>query len=112
MKFAGSHAGVLFGEDGPSQMGLEDIAMFRTIQDSVVFYPCDAYATERLVEEATRQRASSTFAPTREATPLLYGPGDTFPVGRSKVLKRGENDAVAVIAAGVTVLKHSVHTMS
>ena len=105
MKFAGSHAGVSIGEDGPSQMGLEDIAMFRTIQDSVVFYPCDAYATERLVEEAARQKGIFYIRTTREATPLLYGPGDTFPIGKSKVLKRGENDAVAVIAAGVTIFE-------
>ncbi len=105
MKFAGSHAGVSIGEDGPSQMGLEDIAMFRTIQDSVVFYPCDAYATERLVEEAARQKGIVYIRTTREATPLLYGPSDTFPIGKSKVLKRGENDAVAVIAAGATVFE-------
>jgi transketolase len=105
MKFAGSHAGVSIGEDGPSQMGLEDIAMFRTIQDSVVLYPCDAYATERLVEEATKQKGIFYIRTTREATPLLYGPSDTFPIGKSKVLKRGENDAVAVIAAGVTVFE-------
>ncbi len=105
MKFAGSHAGVSIGEDGPSQMGLEDIAMFRTVQDSVVLYPCDAYATERLVEEAVRQKGIFYIRTTREATPLLYGPGDTFPIGKSKVLKRGENDAVAVIAAGVTIFE-------
>ena len=105
MKFAGSHAGVSIGEDGPSQMGLEDIAMFRTIQDSVVLYPCDAYATERLVEEAAKQQGIVYIRTTREATPLLYGPSDTFPIGKSKVLKQGENDAVAVIAAGVTVLE-------
>jgi transketolase len=105
MKFAGSHAGVSIGEDGPSQMGLEDIAMFRTIQDSVVLYPCDAYATERLVEEAAKQKGIFYIRTTREATPLLYGPSDTFPIGKSKVLKRSENDAVAVIAAGVTVFE-------
>jgi transketolase len=105
MKFAGSHAGVSIGEDGPSQMGLEDIAMFRTIQDSVVFYPCDAYSTERLVEEAARQKGIVYIRTTREATPLLYGPGDTFPIGKCKVLKRSDNDAVAVIAAGATVFE-------
>jgi transketolase len=105
IKFVGSHAGVSIGEDGPSQMGLEDIAMFRTIQDSVVFYPCDAYATERLVEEAAKQKGIVYIRTTREATPLLYGPGDTFPIGRSKVLKRGDNDSVAVIAAGATVFE-------
>ena len=79
MKFVGSHAGVSIGEDGPSQMGLEDIAMFRTIQDSVVLYPCDAYATERLVEEAAKQKGIVYIRTTREATPLLYGSGGYVP---------------------------------
>ncbi|HUJ88617.1 MAG TPA: transketolase [Syntrophorhabdales bacterium] len=105
MKFVGSHAGVSIGEDGPSQMGLEDIAMFRTIQDSLVLYPCDAYATERLVEEAAKQKGIVYIRTTREATPLLYGPKDTFPIGKCKVLKRSGNDAVAVIAAGATVFE-------
>src|SRR5512135_2294085 len=98
VKFAGSHAGVSIGEDGPSQMGLEDIAMFRTIQDSVVFYPCDAYATERLVEEAARQKGIFYIRTTREATPLVYGPDDTFPIGRCKVLRQSKDDAAALIA--------------
>jgi transketolase len=105
MKFAGSHAGVSIGEDGPSQMGLEDIAMFRTIQDSLVLYPCDAYATERLVEEAAKQKGVVYIRTTREATPLLYGPKDTFPIGKCKVLKQSDNDTVAVIAAGATVFE-------
>jgi transketolase len=105
MKFVGSHAGVSIGEDGPSQMGLEDIAMFRTIQDSVVLYPCDAYSTERLVEAAAKHEGIVYIRTTREATPLLYGPGDTFPIGQSKVLKQSGNDAVAVIAAGATVFE-------
>ncbi len=105
MKFAGSHAGVSIGEDGPSQMGLEDIAMFRTIQDSVVLYPCDAYATERLVEEAAKEKGIVYIRTTREATPFLYSAGDTFPIGGNKVLKRSDNDAVALIAAGATVFE-------
>ncbi|HME44077.1 MAG TPA: transketolase [Syntrophorhabdales bacterium] len=105
IKFVGSHAGVSIGEDGPSQMGLEDIAMFRTIQDSVVLYPCDAYATERLVEEAAKQKGIVYIRTTREATPLLYSPKDTFPIGKFKTLRRGQNDAVALIAAGATVFE-------
>ena len=105
MKFVGSHAGVSIGEDGPSQMGLEDIAMFRTIQDSVVLYPCDAYATERLVEEAATQKGIVYIRTTREATPLLYSSKDTFPIGKSKTLRRSQNDAVALIAAGATVFE-------
>ncbi len=105
IKFVGSHAGVSIGEDGPSQMGLEDIAMFRTVQDSVVLYPCDAYATERLVEEAAKQKGIVYIRTTREATPLLYSPKDTFPIGKSKTLRRSQNDAVALIAAGATVFE-------
>jgi transketolase len=105
MKFVGSHAGVSIGEDGPSQMGLEDIAMFRTIQGSVVLYPCDAYATERLVEEAAKLKGIVYIRTTREATPLVYGPNDTFPIGKCKVLRQSDNDAAALIAAGVTVFE-------
>ncbi|HVN23369.1 MAG TPA: transketolase [Syntrophorhabdales bacterium] len=105
MKFCGSHAGVAIGEDGPSQMGLEDIAMFRTIQESVVLYPCDAYATERLVEEAVKEKGIVYIRTTREATPLVYGPGDTFPIGKLKVLKRSDTDVIAVVAAGATLFE-------
>jgi transketolase len=105
IKFVGSHAGVSIGEDGPSQMGLEDIAMFRTIQGSVVLYPCDAYASERLVEEAAKLEGIVYIRTTREATPLIYGPGDNFPVGKCNVLKKSTDDAAAVIGAGVTVFE-------
>ncbi len=105
IKFAGSHAGVSIGQDGPSQMGLEDIAMFRNIQSSVVLYPCDAYSTERLVEEAAKHRGIVYVRTTREATPILYSPDDAFPIGKSKTLRRSDNDVVAVIAAGATVFE-------
>ncbi|MDD5711927.1 MAG: transketolase [Smithellaceae bacterium] len=103
IKFAGSHAGVSIGEDGPSQMGLEDIALFRTILDSVVLYPADAYAATKLVTEAALHRGIVYIRTTRKATPILYGPGENFPIGGSKVLRQSDADAATVCAAGVTL---------
>lgn len=103
IKFCGSHAGVSIGEDGPSQMGLEDLAMFRAINGCAVLYPCDPYQTERLVEEAARQEGMVYIRTTRGATPVIYGPMETFPIGGSKVLRSSGDDAVTVFAAGITV---------
>ncbi len=105
IKFVGSHAGVSIGEDGPSQMGLEDLAMFRTLVESVVLYPCDAYATERLVEQAAQHRGIVYIRTTRGDTPILYGPEDEFPIGGSKVLRRSGHDRATVVAAGITVFE-------
>jgi transketolase len=101
--FCGSHAGVSIGEDGASQMGLEDIALFRSILDAVVLYPADAVATERLVEEAARHRGITYLRTTRRETPLLYGAGEEFPIGGCKVLRRSARDVATVVAAGVTL---------
>ena len=103
IKFVGSHAGVSIGEDGPSQMGLEDIAMFRAILNSVVLYPSDAISTERLVEEAARHDGLVYIRTTRKETPILYRPEDEFPIGGCKVLRRSDRDIAAVIGAGVTL---------
>jgi transketolase len=105
IKFCGSHAGVSIGEDGPSQMGLEDLAMFRTISDSVVLYPCDAVSTEELVKEAACHCGLVYIRTTRMATPILYAPGDRFPIGGSKVLRTGPRDRVTVAAAGITLFE-------
>jgi transketolase len=105
LKFCGSHAGVSIGEDGPSQMGLEDLAMFRTILDSVVLYPCDAYSTERLVEAMVRHVGLSYLRTTRQATPILYGPEEEFTIGGCKVLRQSPQDLVTVIGAGITVFE-------
>ncbi|MEJ2070090.1 MAG: transketolase [Syntrophobacterales bacterium] len=105
IKFVGSHAGVSIGQDGPSQMGLEDLAMMRAILNSVVLYPCDAVSTERLVEEAAQHRGIVYIRTTRAATPILYGPEETFPIGGCKVLKRSGQDAVTVVTAGITVFE-------
>jgi transketolase len=103
LKFAGSHAGVSIGEDGPSQMGLEDIAMFRAILDSVVLYPCDAVSTEKLVEAMARHQGICYLRTTRMATPILYGPEEEFAIGGCKVLRQSDKDLATVIAAGVTL---------
>jgi transketolase len=103
IKFAGSHAGVSIGEDGPSQMGLEDIAMFRAILNSVVLYPSDAVSTEKLVEEAATHKGIVYIRTTRKATPLIYNADEDFHIGGSKVVKMSDNDVVTVIGAGVTL---------
>jgi transketolase len=105
LKFCGSHAGVSIGEDGPSQMGLEDMAVFRPIPGCVVLYPCDAYSTEGCVAAMARHRGLSYLRTTRPATPLLYRREETFVIGGSKVLKKGEADVATVIAAGITVFE-------
>lgn len=105
IKLAGSHAGVSIGEDGPSQMGLEDLAMFRAIHGSVVLYPADAPATERLVEEAARHRGLVYMRTTRAATPILYGSEELFPIGGSKVLRSNSKDVLTVVAAGITLFE-------
>jgi transketolase len=103
IKFCGSHAGVSIGEDGPSQMGLEDIAMFRAILDSVVLYPSDAVSTEKLVEEAARHKGIVYIRTTRKGTPVIYSADEEFPIGGSKVLRSTGNDSATVIAAGITL---------
>jgi len=103
IKFVGSHAGVSIGQDGPSQMGLEDIAMFRTILDCVVLYPCDAVATERLVEAMAKHKGISYLRTTRGATPVIYDNDEQFPIGGCKVLRQSEQDLATVVAAGITV---------
>lgn len=103
IKFIGSHAGVSIGQDGPSQMGLEDIAMFRTIFGGVVLYPCDAVSTEHLIEEAAKHHGIFYIRTTREAAAVIYDEKEKFVIGGSKVLKKSDRDAVTVIAGGVTV---------
>jgi transketolase len=99
----GSHAGVSIGEDGPSQMGLEDLAMMRAVCDSTVLYPCDANQTARLVKQMADLKGISFLRTTREKTPVIYPPGEEFPVGKCKVVRRSGQDKVTVVAAGVTL---------
>jgi len=103
IKFVGSHAGVSIGEDGPSQMGLEDIAMFRTLINCVVLYPSDGISTEKLMEKAAAHFGNVYIRTTRMDTPIIYSDKDSFEIGGSKVVKESKNDAVTVCAAGVTL---------
>lgn len=103
IKYAGSHCGVSIGEDGPSQMGLEDLAMFRAIPGSVVLYPSDAVSAERLVAEAAAHEGIVYIRTSRPKTAILYDADDEFPIGGSKVVKKSAEDRVTVVAAGVTL---------
>jgi transketolase len=103
IKFVGSHAGVSIGEDGPSQMGIEDIALFRSVPDSVVLHPCDAVSTEALVEAAAAHEGMVYLRTLRQKTPVLYAESERFQIGGSKVLRRCESDVATVVAAGATV---------
>jgi transketolase len=103
IRLCGSHAGVSIGEDGPSQMALEDLAMLRAVHGSTVLYPCDANQTAKLVAEMANVKGISYLRTTREKTPIIYAPSDLFPIGGSKVLRRSERDEVTIIAAGITL---------
>jgi transketolase len=101
--FCGSHAGVSIGEDGPSQMGLEDLAMFRAVLGSTVLYPSDGVSAARLTALAARTKGIVYLRTTRPKTPVLYAKDDSFTVGGSKTLRSSPHDALAVVAAGITV---------
>ncbi|MBI4090009.1 MAG: transketolase, partial [Candidatus Kerfeldbacteria bacterium] len=101
--FVGTHAGVHIGEDGASQMGLEDIAMFRTLQDSIVLYPADAVAMEKLLERALRAEGIVYLRATRAVTPVLYQPTTRFTIGGSSVLRTSTQDQATIVGAGITL---------
>ena len=103
IKLVGSHCGVSIGEDGPSQMGLEDLAMMRAVGGSVVLYPSDAVATERLVAEAARHSGIVYLRTTRPKAPVLYSNDETFPIGGAKVLRSSDQDVLTVVGAGITL---------
>ena len=103
LKLCGSHAGVSIGEDGPSQMGLEDLAMMRAVQGSTVFYPSDAVATERLVEMASRTPGIVYIRTTRPKTACLYDSAEAFIRGGSKTVRINPSDRATVVAAGITL---------
>jgi transketolase len=98
IKMAGSHAGVSIGEDGPSQMALEDLAMMRAEPNVAVIYPCDGVSTERLVERMYMRTS-------RPKTPVIYGPDERFEIGGLKVLRQSAGDVATVIGGGVTVFE-------
>jgi len=103
LKIVGSHAGVSIGQDGPSQMGLEDMAMMRSLPGSVVFYPADAAATVKLVAVMTETDGLMYLRTTRPATNKIYAENEAFKVGGSKTLVSGKDDQVTIVAAGITV---------
>jgi transketolase len=105
VKFAGSHCGVSIGEDGPSQMALEDLAMFRGVPGCAVLYPCDAVSTEKLMASAAAHPGMAYVRTSRPKTPVIYDASDTFPVGGSKVLRSSAADALTIVTAGVTVFE-------
>jgi transketolase len=100
---SGSHAGVSIGEDGPSQMALEDIAALRAVHGSTVLHPCDANQTAKLVAAMADTEGISYLRTLRPATPVLYSPDEEFAIGGSRVLRSSDSDDVALIGAGITV---------
>jgi transketolase len=103
LRLVGSHAGVSIGEDGPSQMGLEDMAALRAVHGSVVLHPCDANQAAALVAAMAEQAGISYLRTLRGATPVIYPPGTPMPIGGSQVLRSSQDDRVTIVAAGVTV---------
>jgi len=105
LKLVGSHVGVSIGEDGPSQMALEDLAMMRAVVGSVVLYPSDAVSAEKLLEQMATHRGLQFLRTSRPKTPVIYGNDEAFPIGGAKVLRQAAGDKVTVVAAGVTLFE-------
>ena len=105
IKLAGSHAGVSIGEDGPSQMALEDLAMMRAVPGCAVLYPCDGVSAARLVVACAAHTGMTYMRTSRPKTPVIYTAEDEFVIGGSKVLRESAEDVATVVAAGVTVFE-------
>jgi transketolase len=103
LAIAGSHAGVSIGEDGPSQMALEDLASYRAIHGSTVLYPSDANQAATLVAQMADRGGIVYMRTTREKTPIIYAPDDAFHIGGSRVLRQTDDDALTIVAAGITL---------
>ncbi len=103
LRLCGSHAGVSIGEDGPSQMGLEDLACYRAVHGSAVLHPCDANQTAKLVEAMAEREGITYLRTLRPATPVIYGPDEEFEIGGSRVLRSSDDDAVTIVGCGITV---------
>ncbi len=104
IRLAGSHAGVSIGEDGPSQMALEDLAMMRAVHGSTVLYPSDGNQTTKLVAQMADREGIVYMRTTREKTPILYDAADAFPIGGSRIVRGGgDDDRVTIVAAGITL---------
>jgi len=102
VKYVGSHCGVSIGEDGPSQMALEDLAMFRAVPGATILYPSDAVSTERAVELAANNTGIFYIRTSRPVTPVLYDNNDKFEIGRAKLYRRSDKDLLTVVSSGVT----------
>ncbi len=105
IKLVGTHAGVSIGEDGASQMGLEDLAMMAAQPGAVVLYPSDAVSTYRLLEVAANHRGLVYVRTGRPKTPILYGANDSFAIGGSRVLRQSASDQLTIVAAGITLFE-------
>jgi transketolase len=103
VKFCGSHAGVSIGEDGPSQMALEDLALFRAVPEAVVLYPADGPSTDACVQLAAAAPGIVYIRTTRMKTPAVYGTTAAFTIGGSHVVRQSEQDRLAIVAAGITL---------
>lgn len=103
LKIVGSHCGISIGQDGPSQMGLEDISMIRSISNSIVFYPSDAVSTFKLVEQMIKNDGLFYLRTTRSKTPVLYNNDELFEIGGSKTVYQSDTDKAVVFAAGITL---------
>ncbi|MBI2641301.1 transketolase [Candidatus Roizmanbacteria bacterium] len=103
LKVVGSHSGVSIGQDGPSQMGLEDIAMMRSLLESTVLYPSDAVSAFKLTHLMASIKGISYLRTTREKTPIIYPPDEEFKIGGSKIVRQSKNDKAVVVAAGITL---------
>jgi transketolase len=103
LRLCGTHAGISIGEDGPSQMGLEDLALMRAVCGSTVLYPSDAVATAHLVQAMAERQGISYLRATRGATPVIYAANETFPIGGSKTLRSSPRDRATLIGAGITL---------
>jgi transketolase len=105
LRLCGSHAGVSIGEDGPSQMALEDLASMRAVHGSTVLYPADGNSTVKLVTAMCDLEGISYLRTTREKTPMVYGPDEEFPIGGSKTLRSSAEDRVTLVGAGITLVE-------
>jgi transketolase len=105
IKMAGSHAGVSIGEDGPSQMALEDLAMCRAQPNITVLYPCDGVSTEKLVALMAYHPGPAYMRTSRPKTPVIYRNDETFAIGGLKVLRESSSDVATIVGAGVTVFE-------
>jgi transketolase len=105
IKFVGSHVGVSIGEDGPSQMALEDIALFGALPDTVILQPCDAVSAASLVPHMVEHTGFVYMRTLRPKTKILYKPGDSFTIGGSTILRQSNDDVLTVAATGITVFE-------